>query len=113
MKSLLIFNNISKYGRKAVNSSFNQCNFATASKYEALIQPDKTIITKTTHPKEKTPIENLVFGRTFTDHMLTIDWDTVNGWHNPVIAPYGDLKISPASTALHYGIEVSFIIFSH
>jgi hypothetical protein len=36
-----------------------------------------------------------------------VDWDAKNGWHKPVIMPYGDLSISPASTGLHYGLQVS------
>ena len=47
--------------------------------------------------------ENLVFGRTFTDHMLTVEWETKNGWGAPRIIPYQDLKIDPAATSLHYG----------
>eukprot|EP00596_Hydrurales_sp_CCMP1899_P010457 CAMPEP_0119049858 /NCGR_PEP_ID=MMETSP1177-20130426/66797_1 /TAXON_ID=2985 /ORGANISM="Ochromonas sp, Strain CCMP1899" /LENGTH=323 /DNA_ID=CAMNT_0007027585 /DNA_START=224 /DNA_END=1191 /DNA_ORIENTATION=+ len=55
--------------------------------------------------KEKLPDEKLEFGKTFTDHMLTIDWDKESGWHNPEILPYGNLSLSPACSALHYGIE--------
>eukprot|EP00537_Pseudo-nitzschia_pungens_P011273 CAMPEP_0172396024 /NCGR_PEP_ID=MMETSP1061-20121228/23123_1 /TAXON_ID=37318 /ORGANISM="Pseudo-nitzschia pungens, Strain cf. pungens" /LENGTH=421 /DNA_ID=CAMNT_0013127777 /DNA_START=128 /DNA_END=1393 /DNA_ORIENTATION=- len=49
--------------------------------------------------------EDLVFGHTFTDHMLTIEWDTDNGWGAPKIAPFHDLKIHPAATSLHYGLQ--------
>ena len=49
-----------------------------------------------------------MFGRSFSDHMLVIDWDKAHGWHDPVIEPYGDFRISPAATGLHYGIQVSF-----
>ena len=53
---------------------------------------------------EKRPAkEDLVFGRTFTDHMLTVEWDITNGWNAPKILPYQDLKIDPAATCLHYG----------
>ena len=38
--------------------------------------------------------------------MLVVDWDVKNGWHKPVIQPYGDFPISPAATGLHYGIQV-------
>jgi branched-subunit amino acid aminotransferase/4-amino-4-deoxychorismate lyase len=41
--------------------------------------------------------------------MLEIDWDLKNGWHDPKIIPYQNLSLSPASTALHYGIEVKNI----
>ena len=53
---------------------------------------------------EKRPAkEDLLFGRTFTDHMLTVEWDQQNGWNPPKILPYQDLKINPAATSLHYG----------
>lgn len=54
-------------------------------------------------------LNTLVFGHTFTDHMLEIDWDIKHGWHSPKIHPYQNLSLSPASTALHYGIEVSIL----
>jgi len=47
--------------------------------------------------------ENLVFGTTFTDHMLKIEWDGKNGWNPPEILPFTDLKINPAASSLHYG----------
>jgi branched-chain amino acid aminotransferase len=52
------------------------------------------------------PLKKLVFGRSFTDHMLEIDWNVQKGWRKPRIVPYGNLSISPASTGLHYGIQV-------
>jgi branched-chain amino acid aminotransferase len=63
-------------------------------------------ITKTTQPKEKLAHDKLVFGRTFTDHMLSIPYTKDNGWAAPAIVPYGNLSLSPASNCLHYGIEV-------
>ena len=62
-------------------------------------------VTKTTSPKPKQKNEDLAFGRTFTDHMLEIDWDIENGWHTPKIVPYGDFAISPASSSLHYAVQ--------
>jgi len=49
--------------------------------------------------------EDLVFGTTLSDHMLTIEWDKQNGWSPPKIIPYQDLKISPAASSLHYGLQ--------
>ena len=49
--------------------------------------------------------EDLVFGTTMSDHMLTIEWDKENKWSAPKIIPYQDLKISPAASCLHYGLE--------
>lgn len=49
--------------------------------------------------------EDLIFGRTFADHMLFIEWNKPTGWGAPRIVPYADLKISPAATALHYALQ--------
>src|SRR5688572_12580535 len=48
---------------------------------------------------------NIEFGKIFADHMFTVDY--VDGqWQTPQILPYGDLKLSPATSALHYGQAV-------
>lgn len=62
-------------------------------------------IERTRHPKTKEPYEQLVFGRSFTDHMLEVDWSLEGGWGVPRIVPYHDLAISPASSSLHYAIQ--------
>jgi branched-chain amino acid aminotransferase len=47
-------------------------------------------------------LENIPFGKTFTDHMLEADYE--NGeWKNVEIKPYQPLVISPSLAALHYG----------
>ncbi len=46
------------------------------------------------------------FGRHFTDHMVTIRWSAVQGWHDPRVEPYGPLSLDPASMVLHYGQEI-------
>ena len=48
------------------------------------------------------PKNKLVFGTTFADHMLTIEWEKGH-WKAPSIVPYQDLRISPAASCLHYG----------
>lgn len=63
------------------------------------------MITRTLAPKDKLPLDKLLFGRSFSDHMLTIDWHTETGWDEPQILPYGNLSLSPAIVALHYGLE--------
>ncbi|PRP78842.1 branched-chain amino acid aminotransferase [Planoprotostelium fungivorum] len=70
------------------------------------IDVSKLTVQKTTHPKPKTPHQKLVFGKEFTDHMLTVDWSVENGWEAPKITPYGNLSISPASCSLHYAIQL-------
>lgn len=47
-------------------------------------------------------LENLPFGKYFTDHMLEADYE--NGeWKNIEIKPYQPLLLSPSLAALHYG----------
>ena len=47
-------------------------------------------------------LENLPFGRYFTDHMLEADYE--NGeWKNVEIKPYQPLLMEPSLAALHYG----------
>jgi branched-chain amino acid aminotransferase len=45
----------------------------------------------------------LGFGKIFTDHMFTMDYETGKGWHNPCIEPYKALAMMPATMTLHYG----------
>jgi branched-chain amino acid aminotransferase len=47
-------------------------------------------------------LDNLPFGRYFSDHMLEADYE--NGeWKNLEIKPYQPLLLSPSLAALHYG----------
>src|ERR1051326_9029536 len=50
-------------------------------------------------------LENLPFGRYFSDHMLEADYE--NGeWKNIEIKPYQPLLLSPSLAALHYGQSI-------
>ena len=46
------------------------------------------------------------FGKYFTDHMVSIDWNTENGWHNAQVVPYGPITLDPSAIVLHYAQEV-------
>src|SRR5215207_607029 len=47
-------------------------------------------------------LENIPFGRYYTDHMLEADYE--NGeWKNIEIKPYQPLLLEPSLAALHYG----------
>ena len=46
--------------------------------------------------------DNLVFGRTFSDHMFSIDYAD-GEWHNPRIEPFGNIEVTPGLNAFHYG----------
>lgn len=62
-------------------------------------------ITRTTTPKPLTPHNELVFGHTFTDHMLSLEWTASSGWLAPSITPYQNLSLDPATCVLHYAFE--------
>src|SRR5690606_40437332 len=48
---------------------------------------------------------NLKFGQILSDHMLVADY--VNGqWQEASIVPYGNLSLSPATSAIHYGQSI-------
>lgn len=49
-----------------------------------------------------TDFDNLPFGRVFSDHMFTADFED-GEWKNFQIVPYGNIEISPAASSLHYG----------
>lgn len=52
------------------------------------------------------------FGKTFTDHMVTIDYDegaqgsVAGGWHSARIGPREPLSLDPAASVLHYAQEI-------
>jgi branched-chain amino acid aminotransferase len=43
------------------------------------------------------------FGRSFSDHMVTVQWDEGRGWHDAELVPYAPLSLDPAVMVLHYG----------
>ncbi len=43
------------------------------------------------------------FGRSFTDHMVTVDFEEGRGWHNAQLVPYASISLDPAAMVLHYG----------
>ena len=53
--------------------------------------------------KERPADGELSFGRTFTDHMFTMEYDENKGWHDPKVVPYQPLELDPAAACCHYG----------
>jgi len=47
-------------------------------------------------------LENIPFGKYFTDHMLEADYED-GEWKNIEIKPYQPLLLEPSTSALHYG----------
>ncbi len=50
---------------------------------------------------ESTDLQDIKFGRVFSDHMFVMDHRD-GAWQEPVIMPFGDLHMSPAALVLHY-----------
>ncbi|OBH13512.1 MULTISPECIES: branched-chain amino acid aminotransferase [unclassified Mycobacterium] len=46
------------------------------------------------------------FGKYFTDHMVSIDYDDERGWHNARVMPYGPIELDPSAIVLHYAQEI-------
>jgi len=59
-------------------------------------------VERTFNPKTPLPSHQLVFGKTFTDHMLSVSWSASTGWAAPKIHPYRPLVLDPSSTIFHY-----------
>ena len=68
-----------------------------------MIFTDDFIITKVEKSRlTSVSLEDLPFGRHFTDHMLEVDY--VDGeWGQVAIKPYQSLSLSPSCATLHYG----------
>ncbi|KAI9321794.1 aminotransferase [Dichotomocladium elegans] len=67
------------------------------------IQASKIQVKKADALKPLVANKDLVFGQTFTDHMLTVEWEADKGWSNPQIVPHGKICLDPGSTVFHYG----------
>jgi branched-chain amino acid aminotransferase len=78
---------------------------AASSSVQKGIDVNKLSITKTKSPKTPSKPEDLVFGKEFTDHMLTIEWNKQTGWQDPKIVPYQNLSLDPATCVFHYAFE--------
>ena len=55
---------------------------------------------------EKTPANDLGFGKHFSDHMLRIKWTSEEGWGVPKIGPLEPFQMHPAAKVLHYAQEL-------
>lgn len=68
-----------------------------------MIAAGKINITKVERSKLKDiNLQNIPFGRYFTDHMLEVDYED-GEWKNAEIKPYQPLLLDPSLAALHYG----------
>lgn len=50
--------------------------------------------------------EECLFGKQFTDHMLAVEWTRKKGWGIPQIKPLQNISMHPATSTLHYAIQL-------
>ncbi|RUS22715.1 aminotransferase [Endogone sp. FLAS-F59071] len=72
---------------------------------EAGLKASALRITKADALKPLVPNQDLIFGQTFTDHMLSVEWAAGQGWAAPEIKPYQKLQLSPSAVVFHYSFE--------
>jgi branched-chain amino acid aminotransferase len=46
------------------------------------------------------------FGKYHTDHMVSIDYDEGQGWHDARVTGYGPIELDPSAIVLHYAQEI-------
>ncbi|MBR0575199.1 branched-chain amino acid aminotransferase [Proteiniclasticum sp. BAD-10] len=63
-------------------------------------------IERTTQPRQKPDMATVRFGRSFSDHMFLMNYDSKNGWHDARIVPYGPIPMEMASMVFHYAQEI-------
>jgi len=55
-------------------------------------------------PEERAKrMENLAFGKIFSEHMVVIPYTEGQGWGRGTLKPYGPVVLDPAASVLHYG----------
>ncbi len=48
-------------------------------------------------------LQNLGFGRIYTENMVQVSYDVERGWHDGALVPYAPIQLDPAASVLHYG----------
>lgn len=59
--------------------------------------------TLASHQRVAEVLANPGFGTLFTDHMVTVHFDTDRGWYEAGLRPYEPFTLDPATSVLHYG----------
>ncbi len=54
---------------------------------------------------DQVDFNNIQFGKVYTDHLFVAEFKD-GEWNNFRVDPYEDLRISPASPSIHYGISI-------
>jgi branched-chain amino acid aminotransferase len=76
------------------------------SNYNIMIETLSINVTKVSKSRiEEVDFDNIPFGKVYSDHMLVADY--IDGeWRNSQIIPYGNISLSPGTSAIHYGQSV-------
>ncbi|KAF9338947.1 branched-chain-amino-acid aminotransferase [Linnemannia elongata] len=90
----------SKYTAKVLSSSRLYSTPALAP-----LDASKLEIKESKNQKALQENSQLVFGKTFTDNMLTVEWEAGKGWGTPQIKEYGKLQLDPSAVVFHYAFE--------
>ncbi|TKR82625.1 hypothetical protein L596_016317 [Steinernema carpocapsae] len=96
----------SAVARRASAKSFPNAYIAAALERNDTFYSKDLTVTLSPNRTQLPPEDQLGFGKIFSDHMLEIDWTAAEGWSKPVIRPFGNLSLHPASKCLHYGIQL-------
>lgn len=92
------------------NTTFGRSRFAASVTFVPLHERIRSMITtgqkiaiqRTDSSRlSSTNLNDIKFGRVFSDHMLVMDYQD-GAWQPPTIMPFGDLHMSPAALVLHY-----------
>ncbi|KAJ3219543.1 branched-chain-amino-acid aminotransferase [Dinochytrium kinnereticum] len=94
-------------GRQCLSSAIGRRSLASASDAAALrdISFKDLKVSPTKTQKVVPPNKDLVFGQSFADHMLSVEWKATKGWSAPRIHPYEKICLDPSATVFHYGLE--------
>ncbi|KAI9346304.1 aminotransferase [Pilaira anomala] len=85
--------------------AFKRTAFTHTKRFGSQLSASKLKITKAETLKPLVANNELVFGQTFTDHMITVNWDEEKGWAVPEIRPYENLSLAPSAVVFHYASE--------
>lgn len=87
------------------STASNAVNAPDAKRLKSDVAPldaSRLTIERNSAPRKPPPSDKLVFGQTFTNHMLTVPWNVSTGWGEPKIQPYGPFTLDPSSVIFHY-----------
>jgi len=88
--------------KPSAHAGFGQLRFKATT--TAGLSAQSLKIRKADVLKPLVPAKDLVFGSTFTDHMLTVDWKEGEGWKAPEIRPFDKLEFYPSAVVFHYAL---------